>query len=58
MRITDQQLDTFIQIYQKNFGVMLDRESAYTKGIKLVEVLGLILKDSYTTKDKINMTKI
>ena len=58
MRITDQQLDVFIQIYQKNFGVMLDRESAYTKGIKLVEVLGLILKDGKITKDKINMTKI
>ena len=52
MRITDQQLDVFIQIYQKNFGVMLDRESAYTKGIKLVEVLGLILKDGKITKDK------
>lgn len=56
MRITDQQINAFIQIYQKNFGVVLDRESAYTKGIKLVEVMQLILKDNY--KKKIGYPKV
>ena len=47
MQITDKQLDKFIEIYQKNFGVLLDRESAQTKGVKLAEVTQLILKDNY-----------
>ena len=56
MKITDQQLDAFILIYQKNFGVLLDRESAYEKGIKLVVATELILKDRHAFRDK-NLTK-
>lgn len=52
MQITDRQLDAFIQIYQKNFGVVLDRESAYAKGIRLAEAVELILKDIYATRNK------
>lgn len=52
MQITDQQLDAFIQIYQKNFGVVLDRASALAKGIKLAEFVELILKSNYASKDK------
>jgi hypothetical protein len=47
MQITDKQLDKFIQIYRKHFGILLDRESALVKGQKLAEVMKLILKDNY-----------
>jgi len=47
VQITDKQLNKFIQIYQKHFGVLLDRESALKKGLKLVEVTRLILKENH-----------
>ena len=47
MQITDKQIDRFIQIYQKHFGILLDRESALKKGQKLAEVTQLILKENY-----------
>lgn len=52
MRITDQQINAFIQIYRKNFGVVLDRETALVKGIRLAEFVELILKSNYASKDK------
>lgn len=47
MQITVQQIDKFIQIYQKNFGVVLSRDSAYEKGNKLAETIKLILQENY-----------
>ncbi len=47
MQITDQQLNRFIEIYQKHFGVSLDRETAHKKGMKLAEVTQLLLKENY-----------
>lgn len=58
MQITDKQLDRFIEIYQKHFGTALDRESAYKKGVKLVEVMQLILKDNYTQNVKHTCTHL
>ena len=47
MQITDHQLDKFIEIYQKHFGIELDRESASEKGRKLVDILQIILKENH-----------
>ena len=58
MQITDKQLDRFIQIYQKNFGILLDRESAYKKGVRLAEVMQLILKNNYAQDTKQTCTNL
>ena len=44
MQITDRQLENFIEIYQKNFGVRLDRESAYRKGVQILQLMKLTYK--------------
>lgn len=54
MRITDKQLDRFIELYQKHFDIVLDRKSACKKGSKLAEVLQLILEDNYKRNEKRN----
>ena len=46
MHITDRQLDKFIEIYQKNFGVRLDRETASEKGRKVLDMFYLVLKEN------------
>ena len=44
MQISDVQLDKFIAIYHKKFGVVLDRQSAYEKGSKLVQLMKVTYK--------------
>lgn len=50
MRISDQQLDRFIEIYRKNFGITIDRATALEKGAKLVRLMEIIYKPM--TKDE------
>lgn len=44
MQISDQQLNRFITLHQEKFGVVLDRESAYEKAIKLLQLVKLTYK--------------
>lgn len=44
MQITDTQLNKFIELYQKEFGVELDRESAYQKGLQVLQMMKSIYK--------------
>lgn len=53
MQITDKQIDKFIEIFQKHFGVTLDRESAYKKGLRLAEAMQLILKENAKHRAKV-----
>jgi len=46
MQITDKQLDRYIEIYQKHFGLLLNRESAREKGAKLAEAIKLVLQEN------------
>lgn len=52
MQISAQQIDKFIQIYQKNFGVVLSRDSARAKGVRLAETMKLILQENYEKHTK------
>ena len=45
MQISQKQLEKFIKLYEKHFGVQLDMESASEKGRKLVDTLQVILKE-------------
>ncbi len=42
MQISDHQINTFIDLYRKNFGVVLDRQSAYEKGITLLNLVSIV----------------
>ena len=44
MQISDAQLDKFITIYHKKFGVVLDRQSAYEKGAQLLQLMKITYK--------------
>ena len=44
MQISDIQLDKFINLYQEKFGVALDRESAYKKGLQLLQLIKVTYK--------------
>lgn len=44
MQITQTQLDKFIELYQKEFGVILDRESGYKKGLQVLQIMKSIYK--------------
>ena len=44
MQISDFQLNKFIDLYHKEFGVMLDKESAYAKGVQLLDLMKLTYK--------------
>ncbi len=44
MQITDSQLNKFIELYQKEFGVLLDQKSAYQKGLRVLQMMKAIYK--------------
>ncbi|MDO8569477.1 MAG: hypothetical protein Q7R89_01705 [bacterium] len=44
MQISDIQLDKFITLYREKFGVELDRQSAYEKGVRLVQLMKTVYK--------------
>ena len=44
MQITDKQIERFIHIYQRHFGVLLKREIAYEKCLQLVNLVKAIYK--------------
>jgi hypothetical protein len=42
MRIPDEQLDKFIELYKKKYGVELDRNTAYEKASRLLKLVELV----------------
>lgn len=42
MQILDQHLDEFIQLYEKHYGVVLDREEAEKKGMELCNLVRIV----------------
>jgi len=50
MQITDRQIDEFIALYRKEYGITLDKKTAYEKGFKLVRLMQLTYLPELTTK--------
>lgn len=46
MQLSDQHIDKFIELYQKHFGVVLERAEALEKGIKLCRFVKLVVSES------------
>lgn len=46
MQLSDQHIDTFIALYEKQFGVVLDRETAIKKGIDLCNFVRMVSSPS------------
>lgn len=44
MQISEDQLNKFINLYQQRFGIELDRQSAYEKAAKLVQLMKIVYK--------------
>lgn len=42
MRISDEHLDKFIELYKEKYGVILSREEAYEKGSRLMRMIELV----------------
>lgn len=42
MKITDKQLDEFIEIHRKKHGVTLDRQDAYDQATRLLRMVELV----------------
>ena len=53
MQLPDQQLDTFIALYEKHFGVVLDRETALKKGIELCNFVRIVSFSSPVEVDEL-----
>jgi len=54
MRLTDQQLDDFQNLYKQHFGKEISRDEALEKGIRLVTLIKLICEPKPGNADKIN----
>ena len=50
MQISDEHLTEFQQLYQKNFGIAISKEEALEKGLRLIDLMEILLKES--TKGK------
>lgn len=42
MQISEQKLDEFISLYQKEFGIILDKKIAYDKALRLLGLIKII----------------
>jgi len=51
MRIPEEQLDKFIELYKKKYGVTLSREEAYDKGSRLMRAIELVESNTYKQDD-------
>ncbi|MDQ3089786.1 MAG: hypothetical protein M3Q24_01360 [bacterium] len=58
MQLSEKQLDKFISLYQKNFGVALDRETATEKGVRLINLVSLVYKPINENKYEKHCKKI
>ncbi len=54
MIITDQQLNAFINLYNKTCGVRLSRQDAFEKGSKLIQLIKQLYPNKNLTKPNIN----
>ena len=50
MQLTDQDIQRYIDLYQKEYGVLLDKKTAFEKGSRLVRLMKL----TYLPELKIN----
>lgn len=39
MRLTDQDIQKYIDLYQKEYGVLLDKKTAFEKGSRLIHLM-------------------
>ncbi len=44
--LTTDQIDNFIEIWEKNFGEKITREEALNHGMKLIRIVQIIMKGS------------
>ena len=51
MQISDLQIDEFIALYRKEYGITLDRKTAYEKGSRLVHLLQITYLPELTDKN-------
>ena len=51
MQLSDQHINTFIALYEKHFGVVLDREMALKKGIELCNFVRMV---SFSSQEECN----
>jgi hypothetical protein len=52
MRIPEEQLDKFIELYKKKYGVELDHNTAYDKASRLLKLVELVESNTYRDKTK------
>ena len=50
MKLTDQHIDEFIELYRKRYGVVLDRDVALKKGLRLCRLLEIVLLEKDNTE--------
>lgn len=50
MELPAQHLDKFIALYERDFGVVLDRQTALEKGLKLCRLVELVVFDNEDEK--------
>ncbi len=50
MELPAQHLDEFIALYEKHYGVVLDRQTALEKGLKLCRLVELVVFDNEDEK--------
>jgi hypothetical protein len=47
MKLSEEKLDEFIEIYHRKHGVVLDRQDAYDKAIRLMRLVELVESNTY-----------
>lgn len=50
MKITDKQLDEFIEIHHRKHGVILDRQEAYEEASRLLRLIEIVESNAYKVK--------
>lgn len=51
MKISDEQLDAFIEIHLKKRGEVLDRQEAHGEAIRLLKLIELVESNTYKTQN-------
>jgi len=51
MQLKDKHVDDFISLYEKHFGMVLDRETAEGKGMELCNFIRIVSNQTGSTSD-------
>lgn len=50
MKLSEQQLNTFIKLYEEKYGVFLDAQEASDKAVRLLKIIQLVESNNMTTQ--------